>query len=440
MNDIAPSGATTDWLAELRSRLALAFIVKDDAAFVLDMLQSAIPIAGFVSCIDTGSSDNTVALVAGFLAQSGTAFSIKSADFTRFDAMRNRAIEAVPKNHDWVLMLDADEVILEKDFREIYDLVSQNEVDAWMIPRFNWVDRISGERGKAYPDYQGRLFRNYTDSRIRYKYPVHEVLSGFTKKRDLPVQSEPLNERSGFHIHHCGFKKTNATRQERHLLYTKLNLRKQVLEKLWYGIEPFEDASAAVGREDFQGWRSDHPYLTSVVRKMRPKLIVEIGVWKGGSTITMAECLRKEEIPGLVISVDTWLGSWDHWKQQTWFNNLRMEEGYPTIYRTFVANVLKRNLQDFVIPLPNDSKNAAVIIKDKGLIPDIIHLDAAHDYESVLSDLRVWWPLLPVGGALIGDDYETSGSWPDVKRAFDDFFDSAQIESRGGKCLVFKTK
>jgi hypothetical protein len=67
-------------------------------------------------------------------------------------------------------------------------------------------------------------------------------------------------------------------------------------------------------------------------------------------------------------------------------------------------------------------------------------LDAAHDYDSVMADLRAWWPVLASGGVLIGDDYVPGGGWASVREAFDDFFGGLGlfIESANGKCRVSK--
>ena len=127
---------------------------------------------------------------------------------------------------------------------------------------------------------------------------------------------------------------------------------------------------------------------------------------------------------------------------QNLHRQLRVRDGYPELYHTFVSNVIDAGLQDFVVPLPMDSINALHLIKSRNIVPDVIHIDAGHDYQSATSDLENWWPLLKSSGLLIGDDYYTDGiHWQDVRRAFDDFFlrnKCASFESRDGKCLVRK--
>ena len=104
-----------------------------------------------------------------------------------------------------------------------------------------------------------------------------------------------------------------------------------------------------------------------------------------------------------------------------------------------MANILQANVKDYVVPLPIDSKSAAQILKARGIFPNLIHVDGANDYDSVMGDLRAWWPLLANGGILIGDDYHPNGeSWPEVRNAFQDFFETKEIEHTGGKCLLRK--
>jgi predicted O-methyltransferase YrrM len=215
-----------------------------------------------------------------------------------------------------------------------------------------------------------------------------------------------------------------------------------VLDAIWQGKDPLSDFPFGSHPVDHQGWNSDHRYLIRAIDETAPKIIVEVGVWKGGSVKTMAARAKELGLDCVVVAIDTWLGSSEHWLNADERSQLRFLNGYPRLYHTFVANVIDKGLQDYVVPLPLDSINALHLLRAKHIFPDVVHIDAGHDYQSASSDLRNWWDSLADGGVLIGDDYYTDGvTWQDVRRAFDDFFkDRAdiRIEASDGKCFVRK--
>ncbi|RVT94944.1 class I SAM-dependent methyltransferase [Sphingomonas crocodyli] len=219
-------------------------------------------------------------------------------------------------------------------------------------------------------------------------------------------------------------------------------LREELVARLWRGSDPFAHFPASIYQVDKQGWNKNHHYLTEAIGGDR-QLVVEIGVWKGGSTIAMAERMRELGVDGAVIAVDTWLGSVEHWVEEQWTPHLGLVHGYPSIQRKFMANVTDSCVQDYVVPLPSDSINASEIIKWFGIQADVIHIDAGHDYASVMADLSAWWPVLKPGGLYIGDDYHENGvHWPGVYDAHNDFFsaiDVAEFEFVDGKCRLRKT-
>ena len=173
--------------------------------------------------------------------------------------------------------------------------------------------------------------------------------------------------------------------------------------------------------DDPQGWGHRHWVFNYVIKSAQPKVIIEVGTWKGGSAIRMASIVKELELDAAVICVDTWLGSPEHirapernrateWLNRRW--------GYPQLYHTFMANVLKWNCQDVIVPYPATSDNAAVIFGQVRLKADIIYIDAAHEYEPALRDFVTYWDLLNEGGYLIGDDYI---GWEGVTKAADEF-------------------
>lgn len=157
--------------------VALAFIVKNDQELVLNMLLSVASQVGFVVCVDTGSTDATVNNVLKFLSERrlNHSFSIYEPNPFDFSVVRNYAIDMVPKQFDWILMLDSDEILLPTDIEGLKEMVQSNEHDAWQLARVNWNE--FGRIGVAWPDMQQRLFRN--NGVIRYSGVVHETLGAF---------------------------------------------------------------------------------------------------------------------------------------------------------------------------------------------------------------------------------------------------------------------
>lgn len=192
---------------------------------------------------------------------------------------------------------------------------------------------------------------------------------------------------------------------------------------------------------DLQGWNGDHPALTDTVEEARPRLAVDVGVWKGQSAATLARAMARHSPDGAVVAMDTFLGSPEHWnpdRPDRMMDGLLMTHGWPGLYWQFLSNMVHAGVADRVVPLPQTSENAAVILRRLNLRPGLVHVDAAHEYEAVRRDLLVWWDLLLPGGILIGDDFP----WPGVKQAAEEFAAARRLplEVRDPKWILRKPR
>ncbi|MEE4317585.1 MAG: class I SAM-dependent methyltransferase [Erythrobacter sp.] len=201
---------------------------------------------------------------------------------------------------------------------------------------------------------------------------------------------------------------------------SEARMRDKLIQEL-FGQSPYTGFKPVIEQPDLQGWNGLHPALERHVARDKPAIIVDVGVWHGQSTVTLARAQNKERTDGIVIAVDTFLGSPEHWTRSRpdVHKSLAFKHGRPSFYETFLSNVVLSGLDDRVVPIAQTSENAALILKRLGIAPDLVHVDAAHEYKPVLQDIETWWGLLRPGGLLVGDDFP----WPSVARAVVHFSD-----------------
>jgi hypothetical protein len=189
------------------------------------------------------------------------------------------------------------------------------------------------------------------------------------------------------------------------------------LMQLLYGHDIWERFEPGPTTRNVEGWNGNHPSLKRLVGTAGARVVIDVGVWKGQSTITMAQAMKSARIDGCVLAVDTFLGSEEHWtREQSLFAR---SHGLPDLYRTFLSNVYKAGVHEYIVPMPQTSLTAAAILQRLNVRAAIVHVDASHEYEDVLRDADAYWKLLEDGGFLIGDDYHET--WPGVVRAAGEF-------------------
>lgn len=210
-------------------------------------------------------------------------------------------------------------------------------------------------------------------------------------------------------------------------------------------VNPYKDFSLAQYPKDVTGWHSDDPIFAQLINEVRPKTVIEVGVWKGASTLHMASCLKRAGLHvSKIMAVDTFLGSLEFWTRRDdpeRYQALKCINGYPTVYRQFLANVLHAGAEEIVIPFPNTSVIAARWFRDAGFEADLIYIDGSHEYDEVSQDLNYWWDNLRPGGVMFGDDWET---WAGVRAAVTHFIGRLNVEYResevvrGNKWIINK--
>lgn len=179
--------------------------------------------------------------------------------------------------------------------------------------------------------------------------------------------------------------------------------------------------------EDLQGWNGTAPIFRSLIEEVRPKIIVEVGTWKGQSAITMAKAIQELKLPSLIYCIDTWLGALEFWTslKDTPERDLLLKNGYPQIYYQFLSNVVHQGMQDLITPIVGTSSMGLSYLKYFNITPQLIYIDASHEEEDVYYDVKHYFEHLESGGIIFGDDFK---AWPGVKLAVNRFTQEYKIE------------
>lgn len=170
---------------------------------------------------------------------------------------------------------------------------------------------------------------------------------------------------------------------------------------------------------DAHGWGGDSAAFNELVEELKPKLVIEVGTWKGASALTIADALAKQG-SGVLLCIDTWLGALEFWQDQSdkeRFQSLNCKHGYPQVYYQFLANVCHKQQQSRVIPFPATSSSAALWLMRFSITADLVYVDASHEEEDVYQDLLDYYELTAPGGVIFGDDW----SWSGVRAAVEKF-------------------
>jgi len=147
----------------LKPTIAAVVLTKNEESDLPSCLKSL----GWVSdifVIDSGSTDKTVSIAKAHKAQ------VFTRDFDNFSAQRNFGLSKVA-GYNWVLMIDADEVVEKELAKELQFFAKDIYLDGVNIPRKNYIFGKWIEHSDWYPDHRLVFFR---PKMVQYSGEVHE--------------------------------------------------------------------------------------------------------------------------------------------------------------------------------------------------------------------------------------------------------------------------
>jgi MMP 1-O-methyltransferase len=142
-----------------------------------------------------------------------------------------------------------------------------------------------------------------------------------------------------------------------------------------------------------EGWLSDAQGIAlfeAAAQVTGPGAIVEIGSWKGRSTIWLAHGAR---VAGRsVFAIDPHTAS--------------REDASANTYDEFSSNIRGAGVEDVVTPLVMSSADAAAHVS--GAV-EVLFIDGDHSDEGSRIDAAIWLPKLAEGGVVLMHDVITAG-------------------------------
>ena len=166
--------------------LSLCMIVKDEEENLDKCLKSVAEFVDDIVIVDTGSTDSTKAIAKQYTKK------VYCFEWCNdFSKARNFSISKA--YNDWILILDADEILYNIDKEKVYSFIENNERVVGRIKRTNTFEDEKGI--KKYIERVNRLFnKNY----FQYDGIIHEQV---VSKVDNTYETEPIE----IEVSHIGY-------------------------------------------------------------------------------------------------------------------------------------------------------------------------------------------------------------------------------------------
>ncbi len=148
--------------------------------------------------------------------------------------------------------------------------------------------------------------------------------------------------------------------------------------------------------KNIQGWLSDTEgiLLFKLAKNLNGRgVIVEIGSWKGKSTVWLAKGSKYGKRVK-VYAIDPHKGSTEH----------KNKYGNVWTFPEFMKNIKKARVNDLIVPVIKSSIEA---VKNWKKPIELLFIDGAHEEFAVNLDFKLWYPHLINGGIIAFHDTTT---------------------------------
>ena len=233
-----------------KQSISLCLITKNEEKYLEQCLNSVKGIVDEIIVVDTGSDDKTKEIAKKFNAK---IFDFKWVD--DFSAARNESLKHATK--DWILVLDADEIIEKEHLEIIKEAIDSAEenIAGFALEQRSYINKYFEGAAQNFSDFElvkeykfyisnvlVRLFKNKLG--IHFKHRVHELVEDSIKEKHLKYKKIDAV------LHHFGSLKDVEWIKEKAEQYSKIIL-KQLEEEPENARYNYQAARMYLGRHDF---------------------------------------------------------------------------------------------------------------------------------------------------------------------------------------------
>jgi len=176
-------------------------------------------------------------------------------------------------------------------------------------------------------------------------------------------------------------------------------------------------------------WSGHKFFIYDFVRNLKPKIIVELGTYKGTSIFSMTQAVKDNSLDTKLYAIDTWKGD----KHGGFYDNSIFEQ-VKKIKNKYYS---KQNLT----LLRKTFNEAKLQFKNQSI--DLLHIDGLHTYETVKNDFDNWIDKVKEDGIIIFHDISEKKAdfgvykfWDEIKTKYPSF----EFDHSHGLGIIFRNK
>jgi hypothetical protein len=140
---------------------------------------------------------------------------------------------------------------------------------------------------------------------------------------------------------------------------------------------------------EVSSWITHSPFAFFLISILRPKVVVELGVFSGQSYAAFCQAVRTLKLDTQCYGIDTWKG------------DVQIGEYGEEVYEEF-SNHNQKEYGEFSQLLRMTFNEALTNFKDGSI--DLLHIDGFHTYDEVKNDFESWLPKMSPSGVVVFHD------------------------------------